>query len=277
MRLHGKVALVTGGASGIGAAACRLLASEGARVVVADLDADAARRVAAEVGGSAVGCDVTDPAASEAAVAHAQDEHGGLDVVLLNAGVAGGFATWDDLDLERYRQMTAVNVDGVVFGLRAALPALRRRGGGSIVVTASLAGLAPAPATPVYALSKAAVVHLVRSMAPPLGLEGVRLTALCPGFVQTPLLRGMVERFDEAGFPLLTADEVAAAAVELAVDGEPGACVVVQPGREPAAYAFRGVPGPRGLAAGVSPPTRNPVPTGRDAASPTAGEAGAPA
>ena len=251
---------MTGGASGIGAAACRLLAAEGARVVVADLDHDAALRVAGEVGGTAVRCDVTDPAASEAAVAHAEAEHGRLDVVLLNAGVAGGFASWDDLDLERYRQMTAVNVDGVVFGLRAALPALRRRGAGSVVVTASLAGLAPAPATPVYALSKAAVVQLVRSMAPPLALEGVRLTALCPGFVATPLLTGMVERFDEAGFPLLTAQEVAAAALDLAVDGEPGACVVVQPGREPASYAFRGVPGPRGLAAGVSPPTRNPVP-----------------
>jgi NAD(P)-dependent dehydrogenase (short-subunit alcohol dehydrogenase family) len=260
MSLTGRSALVTGGGSGIGAAAARLLAAGGARVVVADLDLDRAREVAAEVGGTAVRCDVRDPADSERAVARAEQEHGGLDVVLLNAGVAGGFASWDDLDVDRYRTMTGVNVDGVVFGLRAALPALRRRGSGSVVVTASLAGLAPAPASPVYALTKAAVVQLVRSMGPPLGREGVRLTALCPGFVETPLLSGLVERFSEAGFPLLSAEQVAEAAVDLAQTGEPGACVVVQPGRAPAPYAFRGVPGPRGLGEGVHPPARTPVP-----------------
>lgn len=259
-RFQGRVALVTGGASGIGAAACRLLAARGATVVVADVDLDGARAVAQEVGGTAVACDVTDPAASEAAVAHAEAEHGGLDAVLLNAGVAGGFAAWDDLDPDRYRQMTAVNVDGVVFGLRAALPALRRRGGGAVVATASLAGIAPAPGSPVYALTKAAVVQLVRSMSVGLAAEGIRLTALCPGFAETPLLTGMVDRFADAGFPLLTAEEVAAVAVDLAERGEPGACVVVQPGREPLAYGFRGVPGPRGVAAGVLPPTRTPVP-----------------
>ncbi len=260
-------ALVTGGASGIGAAACRLLAAAaaGTRVVVADLDLDAARVVAEEVGGTAVRCDVTDPVSCEEAVAAAGD----LDVVLLNAGVAGGFSSWDDLDPVRYRQMTAVNVDGVVFGLRAALPALRRGGGGAVVVTASLAGISPSPSSPVYALTKAAVVQLVRSMAPPLALEGIRLTALCPGFVATPLLDGMAERFDEAGFPLLDADDVAAVAVDLAAHGEPGACVVVQPGREPLPYAFRGVPGPRGLGEGVLPPTRTPVPVAPPAA-PTA-------
>ncbi len=258
--LSGRVALVTGGASGIGAAAVRRLAGAGARVVVADLDRDGASAVAAEVDGTAVHCDVRDPADSERAVATAEQAYGGLDVVLLNAGLAGGFSSWDDLDLERYRTMTAVNIDGVVFGLRAALPALRRRGGGAVVATASLAGLVPASSTPVYALTKGAVVQLVRSMAPPLAVEGIRLTALCPGFVETPLLTGMVETFDEAGYPLLTADEVAAAALDLVVAGEPGACVVCQPGREPMPYAFRGVPGPRGLAEGVRPPTRVQVP-----------------
>lgn len=256
-----STALVTGGGSGIGAAACRLLAAGGAHVVVADLDLDAAGAVAEEVGGTAVRCDVTDPASCEQAVAAAGDD---LDTVLLNAGVAGGFGSWDDLDPVRYRQMTAVNVDGVVFGLRAALPALRRRGGGGVVVTASLAGLSPSPSSPVYALTKAAVVQLVRSMAPPLALEGIRVSALCPGFVETPLLTGFVQEFVDAGFPLLTADEVARVAVDLAAHGEPGSCVVVQPGREPLPYAFRGVPGPRGVGAGVLPPTRTPVPTSAD-------------
>lgn len=258
--LLGAVALVTGGASGIGAAAVRRLAAGGAHVVVADLDVPAAEAIAEQVGGLAVRCDVRDPLDSERAVAAAEQAYGGLDIALLNAGVAGGFASWDDLDLERYRTMVGVNVDGVVFGVRAALPALRRRGGGAVVATASLAGLAPASATPVYALSKGAVVQFVRSMAPPLAVEGIRLTALCPGFVETPLLTGMVERFHESGFPLLTADEVAAAAVDLALHGEAGACVICQPGRAPTAYAFRGVPGPRGLGEGVSPPTRTPVP-----------------
>ncbi len=258
--LAGAVALVTGGASGIGAAACRRLASAGAKVVVADLDGDAAAALADEVGGTAVACDVRDPAASEQAVQAARRAYGGLDLALLNAGTTGGFGSWDDLDPERYRAITGVNVDGVVFGLRAALPALRERGRGAVVVTASLAGLSPAPATPLYALTKAAVVGLVRSLSVGLAAERVTLTALCPGFVETPLLTGISQRFEEAGFPLLTADEVAAEAVGLAVRGEPGQCVVVQPGRAALPYGFRGVPGPRGLAEGVRPPTRHRVP-----------------
>ena len=260
--LDGSTALVTGGGSGIGLALARRLATGGARVVVADVSLDAAQAAADETGGTAFGCDVRDPAASEAAVAHAERSYGGLDLVFLNAGVSQSTASWDDLDLEAYRRTTAVNVDGVVFGVRAALPALRRRGGGAMVATASLAGLAPAPATPVYALSKAAVVGFVRSFAPPLATEGITFNAVCPGFVDTPLLDGIAHRFDEAGFPLMSADDVAAAAVDLALGEATGQCVVCQPGREPVPYAFRGVPGPRGLAEGVRPPTRYPLPPG---------------
>lgn len=260
--LGDRVALVTGGASGIGRALVHRLVAAGARVVVADLDLDAARDVAGAAGCSAFGCDVRDPAASEAAVDHAEKTYGGLDLVFLNAGVSQQTASWDDLDLEAYRRTTAINVDGVVFGVRAALPALRRRGGGSIVVTASLAGLAPAPATPVYALTKAAVVGFVRSMAPPLAPEGIAMNALCPGFVDTPLLAGMSDRFADAGFPLMSADDIAQAAVDLAVGEITGQCVVCQPGREPTPYAFRGVPGPRGVAEGARPPTRHPLPPG---------------
>ena len=260
--LEDRVALVTGGASGIGLALVRRLASAGARVVVADLDLDAAQAAAREADGSAFACDVRDPAASEAAVAHAERTYGGLDLVFLNAGVSQQTSSWDDLDLDAYRRTTGINVDGVVFGVRAALPALRRRGGGAFVVTASLAGLSPAPATPVYALTKAAVVGFVRSMAPPLAPEGITMNAVCPGFVDTPLLDGISERFDEAGFPLMSADEIASAAVELAAGDATGQCVVCQPGREPVPYAFRGVPGPRGVGEGVRPPTRYPLPPG---------------
>ena len=257
--LDGAVALVTGGGSGIGLALVRRLAAGGARVVVADL---APEQAAQEVGGLAVACDVRDPAASEAAVAQAESAYGGLDVVFLNAGVAQQTASWDDLDVEAYRRTVGVNVDGVVFGVRAALPALRRRGGGALVATASLAGLAPSPATPLYGLSKAAVVGFVRSFAPPLAPEGITLNAVCPGFVDTPLLDGIRSRFDENGFPLMTAPEVAEAAVDLALGEATGQCVVLQPGRAPMPYAFRGVPGPRGLGEGVRPPTRYPLPPG---------------
>ena len=260
--VDGSTALVTGGASGIGLALVRRLAGQGARVVVADVALEAAQEVAHEVGGTAVACDVRDPAASEAAVAVAEQAHGGLDLVFLNAGVSQAGASWDDLDVDAYRRTTGVNLDGVVFGVRAALPALRRRGGGAIVATASLAGLAPAPATPVYALSKAAVVGFVRSFAPPLAFEGITFNAICPGFVETPLLDGIVDRFSSAGFPLMTADDVADAAVALATGTDTGQCVVLQPGREPVPYAFRGVPGPRGVAEGVRPPTRYPLPPG---------------
>jgi NAD(P)-dependent dehydrogenase (short-subunit alcohol dehydrogenase family) len=258
----GAVALVTGGASGIGLALVRRLAADGAHVVVADAAADTARDVAGQNGGSAFVCDVRDPAASEAAVAHAERTYGGLDLVFLNAGVSQQTSSWDDLDVDAYRRTTGVNVDGVVFGVRAALPALRRRGRGALVVTASLAGLAPAPATPVYALSKAAVVGFVRSMAPPLAPEGITMNAVCPGFVETPLLGGIAESFSSAGFPLMSADDVAAVAVDLALGEQTGQCVVCQPGRQPVPYAFRGVPGPRGVAEGVRPPTRYPLPPG---------------
>ncbi len=258
--LAGASALVTGGASGIGAALCRRLALGGARVLVADLDLDAASRVAEELGGRAVQCDVRDQEASERAVALAEEAFGGLDIAMLNAGVTGGFTSWDDLDVERYLLTSQINVDGVVFGLRAALPALRRRGGGGIVVTSSLAGLAPAPATPIYSLTKHAVVGLVRSMSVGLAAEDIVLGAVCPGFTETPLISATRSKFSEAGYPLLTADEVAAAAVELSVSDRAGACVVLQPGREPMDYGFRRVPGARGVPPGTLPPTRHPVP-----------------
>lgn len=260
--LDGTVAVVTGGGSGIGLAIVRQLAAAGARVVVADVDLDAAQAAADDIGGTAFACDVRDPAASEAAVAYAEHTYGDLDSAFLNAGVSQQTAAWDDLDVESYRRTTAINVDGVVFGVRAALPALRRRGGGAMVATASLAGLAPSPSTPIYGLTKAAVVGFVRSFAPPLAAEGITLNAVCPGFVDTPLLDGIAERFTEAGFPLMSADDVAKAAVDLATGDSTGQCIVLQPGRGPLPYAFRGVPGPRGLAEGVRPPTRNPLPPG---------------
>jgi NAD(P)-dependent dehydrogenase (short-subunit alcohol dehydrogenase family) len=258
--LDGAACVVTGGASGIGLAAVRQLAAAGARVVVADVDEGAARAAADEVGASSLRCDVREPSDSERMVAAAEEAYGRLDFAFLNAGVTAGFTSWDDFDLDRYRLITGVNVDGVVFGVRAALPALRRAGGGSIVATASLAGLTGTPASPLYALTKHAVVGLVRSLADPLATEGITINAVCPGFTETPLLDEVVDAFHASGFPLLTPDEVATAAIDAAVSGQAGQCVVCQPGREPLAYGFRGIPGPRGNGQGQQPPTRHEVP-----------------
>src|SRR5687767_3552522 len=149
VELTGKVALITGGSNGIGAASARRLASLGVRVVVADIDADQGKVVADEVGGVFVRCDVTVPEDSAAAVDVAVREFGGLDIAFLNAGIGTGCSLGDDFDLERYRRAMAINLDGVVYGVHAALPELQKRGG-QIIATASMAGLMPMPGDPVY-------------------------------------------------------------------------------------------------------------------------------
>jgi NAD(P)-dependent dehydrogenase (short-subunit alcohol dehydrogenase family) len=244
MDLHGKAALVTGGASGIGAEAARRLAAGGARVAIADRDEAGARTLADELGGLALPGDVAQPDTMTMAVDIAEDTFGRLDVVLLNAGITAGQSGLEDLDLAGYRRIMGVNVDHVVFGLTAAVPALRRAGGGVIVATASLAGLTGMPGDALYTLSKHAVVGYVRAAAPVLAKEGIRVNAVCPGFADTPLLAPAKSQLVD--FPLLTPSDVVDAIAAILDRGEPGECWYVQPGREPAPYGFRGVPGPKG-------------------------------
>ncbi len=243
MDLTGKAALVTGGASGIGAAAVRRLAAAGAVVAVADRDEAGARALAEEVGGLALPGDASDPDTMTMAVDVAEDAFGRLNIVLLNAGVTAGQSGIENLDLAAYRRIVGVNIDHVVFGLTAAVPALRRAGGGTIVATASLAGLVAMPGDALYTMTKHAVVGYVRSAAPTLAPEGIRVNAVCPGFADTPLIAKAKDRFGD--FPLLSAEDVATAIEAVLERGEPGECWFVQPGREPAPYAFRGVPGPK--------------------------------
>jgi NAD(P)-dependent dehydrogenase (short-subunit alcohol dehydrogenase family) len=139
--------------------------------------------------------------------------------------------------------MVDINLTGVVHGIAAAAPHLRAAGGGSIVVLASLAGIVPQQGNPFYSMTKAGLIGLVRALGPDLAEEGIRIAAVCPGFADTPMITTFREVFVDAGFPLLTAENVADAVLRAAEEGESGTCWVVQPGREPIAYAFRGVPG----------------------------------
>jgi NAD(P)-dependent dehydrogenase (short-subunit alcohol dehydrogenase family) len=177
-------------------------------------------------------------------VAVAEERCGGLDLVHLNAGVATGCGVGEDFDLGLYRRAMGANLDGVVFGVHPALPALRRRGGGAIVATASLAGLTGVPYDPLYAANKHAVVGLVRSLAPLAG-EGIRVNAVCPGFAESRIIDPIRDALRDSGLAIIPAGTVAGVVLDLFAGEESGQAVVVQPGREPLAFAFRGVPGPR--------------------------------
>jgi NAD(P)-dependent dehydrogenase (short-subunit alcohol dehydrogenase family) len=244
-RLAGKIALVTGAASGLGRATARALAAEGSVVVAADIDAPGARAVAEETGGHAVACDVSELEDNRAAVAFAVETCGGLDLVHLNAGVGSGCGVGDDFDLALYRRAMGANLDGVVFGLHVALPVLRARGGGAIVATSSLAGLTGVPYDPLYSANKHAVVGLTRSLGPGLAEEGIRFNAVCPGFAESPIIEPIREALAQSGIAIIPAETVAAAVVDLLAGDAAGECVVIQPGRDPLPFAFRGVPGPR--------------------------------
>lgn len=251
--LRDRVALVTGGAGGLGRATALALADAGAEVVIADVDAAAGEQLAAQVGGHFVATDVSDLEQCRATVAFARERCGRLDLVHLNAGVTTGCGVGDDFDLARYRRALGVNLDGVVFGAHAALPALRANAGparGAIVATASLAGLTGVPLDPLYATGKHAVVGLVRSLGPALAAEGIRVNAVCPGFARSAMTDPFAADLEAAGIPLIPAEVVAETVVRLFALDVAGECWFVQPGREPAPFAFRNVPGPRATRGG---------------------------
>jgi len=233
------VVLVTGGASGIGAAVARRFGHAGAHVVVADVDEAGGKAVAAECGGRFVLTDVSRLADNESAVRVAMDEFGGLDVVHLNAGIGSGIGVGDDFDLDRYRQIIGVNLDGVTFGLHAVLPALTSTGGGSIVVTSSLAGVAPIPMDPIYGATKHAVIGLVRSLAPVFSSSNITVNAVCPGFVDTAILSDSAkDMLRENGLGIADPAEIAAAVEFIVSDGQTGRAWMVQAGQPPTAVEF---------------------------------------
>jgi NAD(P)-dependent dehydrogenase (short-subunit alcohol dehydrogenase family) len=188
-----RVAIVTGGASGIGAALVRALTGRGATVVVADIDeagaAASAERAAMAGRGpaAAAAVDVTDPAAVADLVSRTVAEHGRIDFMFNNAGIAvGGLA--EELTLQHWDRVIDVNLRGVVHGVQAVYPVLLRQGRGHIVNTASLAGLIGVPMLAPYSATKHAVVGLSLALRAEAAARGVRVSVACPGFVDTPML-----------------------------------------------------------------------------------------
>jgi NAD(P)-dependent dehydrogenase (short-subunit alcohol dehydrogenase family) len=191
-----KVAMVTGAGSGIGAAIAGRLAEEGATVIVADLNEAAARKVAAQIerdGGiaAAVEQDVGDPASVERSVAFALDKFGQLDVAVNNAGITGDLKPLADYSLEGWDKVIAVNLGGVFYGMKYQIPAMLRSGGGSIVNIASILGSVAARDSAGYNAAKHGVVGLTKTAALEYSKDGVRVNAIGPGYIDTPLLQNL--------------------------------------------------------------------------------------
>lgn len=234
MRLDGKVAVISGGGSGIGAATARMFAAEGAKVLVTGRRPEPIAMVAAATGGVAVAGDASDPDHAVAAVQEAVSNFGGLDVVVANAGV-GFSGTAGDVTDDAWRTTIDINLSGALYLVRAAMPHLEARGGGSIVLVSSVSGFHSSASSAAYVASKAGMIGLAKSIAVDGGPHGVRANALCPGWVRTPMgdesmdelaaARGVsrdeayrlateLVPFRRAGEP----DEIAACAVFLASD-----------------------------------------------------------
>ncbi len=208
-----ETALVTGGASGIGAAVVETLRDGGTDVRVLDI---------------ADGFDVSDTSA--------WDSVGPAEFAFLNAGIGTGEADMRELTDEQYRRIVGTNVDGVVFGVRRLARVMPE--GGAIVVTASLAGLTTMFADPIYSGTKHFLVGFVRSVAPQLAERGIRISAVCPGIVDTPLLGSLRQRTLDAGIELMRPEEIADAVLSAARDEASGQIWTCLPGRAPARHEF---------------------------------------
>lgn len=249
MKLDGRVALITGGASGIGHASARRLADEGMRVCVVDIDGDAAASVAESVGGIAVQCDVSDAVQVDRAFDSCVDQLGGVDLAFLNAGIT---IHWSgdigSLDVTEYRRSVGVNVDGVVFGARAAVRTMRERthGDGVILATASLAGILAWHPDPVYSLGKHAVVGFMRAIAANLAPEGISVHTICPGITETGVLGDRRPLLERIGVPVMEPDAIADAVLTAATAPieVTGSCWIVQHGKAAWPMEFPDVPGP---------------------------------
>jgi len=250
-RLQDRVALVSGGAQGIGEAIARRFAEEGARVMIGDVRREQGQATAKEIGGLFVDLDVTQPAQWAAATAEVEARLGGLAILVNNAGVSGGVGQLVDESEEVHRRVLDVNLTGVWAGMRAAIP-LMARGGGAIVNISSIDGLVGVAGMSTYAATKFAVTGYTRSLALEVGQLGIRVNAVHPGIIATPLVASASEKvharlqraLDRQAIPRMgRPQEIANAALFLASDEASyvtGASLVVDGGhiagpfREPA-------------------------------------------
>ena len=186
-RLAGKIAIVTGAGSGIGRASVELFRKEGATVVGADLH------------GAEFECDAGDEEQVDALVAHTVRDHGGLDIFFANAGISGGFDSIFDQDASDWAEILRVNLIGPFLAIKYAAPVMKGRGGGSIVATASVAGLRSGAGGPAYSASKAGVINLVKVAATQLAGANIRVNAICPGLIETGMTEFIFERARSKG------------------------------------------------------------------------------
>jgi NAD(P)-dependent dehydrogenase (short-subunit alcohol dehydrogenase family) len=228
--LRDKVALVTGGASGIGEACARLMAARGASVLVSDVDRSGVERVVGEIeraGGRAAPdvTDVSDPEAVDRMVAAAVERFGGLDVGVNNAGIGGPAAPTGEYPLDGWRSVMSVNLDGVFFCTRAEIAPMRARGGGSIVNMASILGTVGFANSVAYVAAKHGVLGLTKNAALEHATDNIRVNAVGPGFIRTPLLERNLDEETLGAIAALhplgrlgTAEEVAELVAWLASD-----------------------------------------------------------
>lgn len=197
-RLDGKVALVTGGARGIGRAICEAFAREGARVAIADLLEQDAFETASAIGADAIAIkmDVTDPNSIGMGVRAVEEKWGGIDVLVNNAGIFN-MASIDKVTIKDYRRQYDVNVGGTIFAIQAVVPSMRKRGGGAIINFSSQAGRRGEPNITVYCSTKAAVISITQSLALELAKERIRVNAIAPGVIDTPMWDVVDKQFAE--------------------------------------------------------------------------------
>jgi NAD(P)-dependent dehydrogenase (short-subunit alcohol dehydrogenase family) len=264
-RLNGKVAIITGAASGMGRATAVRFAGEGAKIVIADLNkegGDATARDCRENGSDAVfqKTDVSTEADVKAAVDRAVKEFGRLDIIYNNAGLGGAVGPIEQIEMENWNRTMGILLTGVFLGIKHAIPEMRKAGGGSIISTASIAGIQGYAGIHAYSAAKAGVINLTRSAATELAKDKIRVNCICPGGINTPLIYGNIPGGENTAAQFLSKmqpmqregrpDDIANMALFLASDESEwitGAAMVVDGGYTAAGNFFQGMSGGQGI------------------------------